>query len=273
MTNEFLHVKLLWGWYQYFMPSYVFSVLMSYPEAFIRFVVLDEPLPGVMAMLDRLRSLGFDRFSVIPKKRLALPEFEGTTDMYERWLLDESWFSGFDYAWIGDVDFLHIRETPSWLEREIGYSEKIGFPYSNVVRGPTAGVWSEVLTGWHFIVVKPYFEAMSPVIKEFKAKPVSMARDGVMRHAMENERLLYYLVSKGLGVPPVMGARMSHGAHLGIYRIGKGQPSYHFRDQLEAQVRDPIFAEIVEGVSVHPVMKRIMDRAVQDYGIQRKLFI
>ena len=117
--TEFICVVHVYDWYPIFIPGYIFSILASYPEAFVR-IICDDPLEEKLKIcLGMLRDSGFSRFEVIENYVPFLRTRQKGVRMSERWLLDRSYFDGFQYAWIGDVDFLHIREEPTWLEREL----------------------------------------------------------------------------------------------------------------------------------------------------------
>lgn len=272
MNEELLCLQVIWGWYQYFMPFYTFSVLESYPSYHVRFVLLDDLIPEVGLLMDEIKAAGYSRFSILRKKKLELREFSGATDMYERWLLDRSYFAGFDYAWIGDIDFLHVREQPTWLEQEIEAAEYDGFPYSNVTREAN-GPYPDTLTGWHFIIVEPYYDAMEGVIREYKTNPVSMYNPDLGR-PMENERLLYYLAKKGIGVRESTDPnrkhtwRMTHGMHLGKYRrnVNGTMPDWCITDQIRTQVKNELFQQLVRKAN-HPEIRHIMNRLQGDCGV------
>lgn len=258
--EEFLCLQLVWGWYQQFMPFHLFSILQSNPVAYVRFVVLDSEIdPSVQSALDYLRANGYDRFDVILKRPLNLEMY--IDHMYERWLLDRSYYTGFKYVWLGDLDFLHISESPSWLEQELAACEHDNFPYSNVVRQVDSG-YSDCLTGWHFFKVDEYYSLMTPVIKEYIGNPVSMYREGLNR-SMENERLLYYLVKRGIGVRESSDLtrkhtwRMTHGIHLGLYRVNAEMPAWCITDQIRAQESHIVFRELVRRMQ-HPEIQRVM---------------
>lgn len=267
--NDLVVVSVIYGWYQHYMPLYAFSVLHSNPEAYIRFVVLDNTLlPEVMLQMEELRAAGYDRFTVIQKRRLQIPNFP--YDAYERFLLDESFFVGYRYAWVGDIDFLIWRESPGLCEREAEIARLDGFCYSNVVRD---GLLHDCMVGWHFFEVKPYFALMSKVISDYKASPYSCEGLGTA-----DERLLYHLVKTGIGVREgsdrLVTARDGHGIHLGTYRIGEHQPlwvrSEPWRSLIQEQIYHPVFRSICRRIQ-HPEMVRILKMLYEDYGRALKL--
>jgi len=256
------------------MPIHVFSVLQAYPEAFVRFILLEPLNACVGECFEHLRSCGFTRFDVIEKKPLGLPGYPD--GMYERWLLPKSYFADFKYVWLGDVDFLHYLETPTWLEQELAACADDGFPYSNVVR---EGIFSDCMTGWHFFEVEPYFEKMGPVIESYIASPVSMQVSGT-NPLMANERLLYHLVKAGIGVKESSDLsrrhrwRMTHGIHLGMYRIGERMPEWMrldpWRGLIQAQLFHPVFVGLMCRIK-HPEMMKIFAGLRMDYGRMVKL--
>lgn len=273
--KEFVVVSVLYGWYQYFMPLYAFSVLHSNPGAYVRFVVLDSSLlPLVSSLLSELRDAGYSNFEVLHKARLGLPGF--SHDNYERFLLPRTYFDDFRYAWVGDIDFLIWPETPGWCEREAMVAELDGFCYSNVVRD---GLLFDCMVGWHFFEVAPYFDKMSPVIADYIASPYPCVRAGIGL-ATADERLLYNLVKSGIGVREGSDRRLTcrdgHGIHLGTYRIGHRMPAWLLSEPwhglIKSQLDHPLFRSFMRQIT-HPEMKKIFAGLRMDYGKPFKLLL
>jgi hypothetical protein len=233
MNQELLCVYVTWGLYQYYMPIVAFSILSNYPKYYIRFILLDNLNPTVSKMFDALRSAGYMNFTIIPKRRLGLP------NSHERFLLEESWFRGFDYAWIGDVDFMHIKEL--WLEKELDICSNTGMPYSN-------SILYDCISGCHFIIVKSYFEKMTSIIREYKSNPASYYGD-------TDKRVLYNLVKSGIGVSDKFPKyRDYHGIHLNQNEMNENL-------KILNQLADPLFLKIISLID-QPEIIRVYNKLI-----------
>ena len=245
-----LCVNTVWGSYQNYVPLYVFSVLHSYPTYHIRFIFYDDIKPKIKKCLNFLKRNGYDNFEII--KRIPVISKNLRCD---RFVLDKRYFSGFDYAWIGDIDFLHIKEEPSWLEQEITRANEEGFPYANCVRRPPDN--PKRLTGLHFIIVKPYFDIMSKIIDDYIENPNQFK---IEAWESSDEELLYYLVKKGIGVKDLgnparkIFSQLWHGFHIGMCRWNFDlKQELVFKKQIKEQISHPIFEKIVKKLK-HPLI-------------------
>jgi len=260
MNSRILFCTFVYDWYQSFIPSYIYSILKSYPQYACRILVREALEPGVREALKIVRDAVDGHFEVVER---CMPHL-AQRGMEMRWLLGEEHFAGYDYGWIGDVDFLHIREEPAFLEQEMLRAGAIGMPYANVVRGPPAP--EGLMSGLHFIVVKPYFARMQPIIA------ATLRRLPCGPLAEHNESLLYQMVKQGCGVleadePRPYCWQKHHGLHLGIFRIGKTPLPWVSNDKplwsaIGAVLDDPVIASIVP--HLHPRAAQCV-RAAQAY--------
>jgi hypothetical protein len=202
------------GSYQDYIPVFVYSVLRSYPEYFVRIFLKEHLQPHNRKALDVIRAGMCDRFEV---RENTFARLDGFILRGSRWLLPHEALSDFEYAYISDVDFLICRETPDIRARHVGYCRANNLPYSNACRIKSPPV--KKLTGLHFIVVKPYYEAMSPVIEQVR---VLIKSGSPHPYAdADDESMLYDLVARGIGRFPPLWFRPGHGIHLGAIRCGK----------------------------------------------------
>ena len=246
--DELLFINCTWGWYQHFAPLYIYSVLSAHPNAFLRIVFLEDVYPSVAETLADLRSEGFTRFEIFRHK----PRFkEEPLWLGERWLFDEHYYDGFKYAWIADIDCMHYsQENPDFVESQVKAAAAEGYCYANCVREAPV---EDCMAGWHFIIVKPYFDAMRDVLAEYKSK-LNFVHQGDNPY-MHNERLLYHLVKKGIGLKEADDPTRKNkwtcvdAIHLGNYRIGKNIPDWQVNligDQIRSQCSHPVFQRMVD---------------------------
>jgi hypothetical protein len=210
------------GSYRDYIPYYIHSISAAYPAYTVKIFVTDPGLPEqVSTALDCLRRLGLSRFEV---RAGSFPLFPGShtpvvgrqaLGKYLRWLLPPAEFAGYEYGYVGDVDFLILPETEPLHEGHVRHLRELGVPYSNVVRNGTRR-----LSGLHFFAVRPYFEATASAI-DFYSERV----EHILELGLHNEEFLYHLVERTIGFGAMATAprfRPKHGFHLGCVR-GRNQ--------------------------------------------------
>lgn len=199
--NELLCVYVVYGKNQWLMPFLAYSILSAYPTYFIRFILLDELNHQVNKMMEILKLNGYVNFNIVPKKPIFFQA------KYEKFLLEENWFRGFDYAWIGNINMLHFSESPSWLEKELKYSDQINLPFYNTHK-------NQIMSACHFIQVKPYFEKMNSVIQDFKLKTP-------LNYDPPEGYLLHNLLQKAFNIQIPNNIRDLHGIILEKHTFNK----------------------------------------------------
>jgi len=194
---------IVFGWYSEFIPVYIYSMLKAYPNFFVR-IFLQGNLPeSVSRLLKQFPSEMRSNYEV-SERYMPSEDFSGQRGKTFRWYLPKSVFKGYEYGYIGDVDFAIVAETPSFLQVHLKHCLKTGLPYSNMVRPGT-----KRLSGLHFICVDEYFDKISPLIVGNPPNVIS-----------SNEEELYNLVMKAFGSVPKDIFRPHHGIHLGLLRGG-----------------------------------------------------
>ena len=204
--------------YREYIPYYIHSISAAYPTYTVKIFVTDPALPeSVSSALECLRRMGLSRFEV---RVGCFPVFGDSRTIvmgkqplgvYLRWLLPPTEFAGFEYGYVGDIDFLILPEA-EWLhEGHLRHMGELGVPYSNVVRRGTRR-----LSGLHFFAVRPYFTATAGVIR-FYSEGAERIRD----LGLHNEEFLYHLIERTIGFGAMATAprfRPKHGFHLGCVR-------------------------------------------------------
>lgn len=224
------------GWYNDFIPTYVYSVLRAYPHYHVKVFtpdVLSAEVRLALGKVERIFPGGFEvseRFSVSPA-------YDRSSRC--RWLLPAHCFDGFEHAYVGDVDFIIVRENPGILEGHLAHCKVLGLPYSNIVRLPPK---EGQLSGLHFFCVRDYFDKMASVIEKWTVQGL-----GVNLH---NEKMLFEMVRECLPVPScdIPEYRPHHGFHLGLFRINSISREFEVWKTYEmAFLEDPVLFEVAVG--------------------------
>ncbi|AST95149.1 hypothetical protein [Shouchella clausii] len=204
----------VFGNYKRYIPYFVYSVLKSYPDYFVKVFSYDNLSTKETDSLERIKQHLSSSFEI--KENYYTDKISKASEgKARRFLLPHAEFKGFKYAYIGDIDFLIVKEEPSLLDSHIKHCQDIGLPYSNQIRPQ-----SRRLTGLHFFKVKEYFEKMEPVINEYIDAPEKI--EAAFRTGIRNEEFLYNLIEQTIGFGKMNDHhyRPHHGFHLGILRSG-----------------------------------------------------
>src|SRR5699024_7563425 len=214
-------VVYVFGNYTRYIPYYIYSVLKSYPDYYVK-VYAKDPLTSeekkCLTLLKKQLSSNFEVTEGYLKEYLneeSSSQMVGGIETTFRLLLPYEELKEFKYVYIGDVDFLIIREIPSLLEVHQNHVQKIGVPYSNAIR-PN----SKRLTGLHFIKVKEYYANMLPLINQYLENPNLLEKE--CKYLKNDEEFLYQLIEEGVGFGKMreFHFRPPHGFHVGIGRKG-----------------------------------------------------
>lgn len=251
----------VFGDYTRYIPYYVYSVLKSYPDYYVKVFTRDSLSPNEKKCMALIRDQVSPNFEVIESYFDESLHLEKPTKMVGgiettfRFLLPYEAFKNFKFAYIGDVDFLIIRETPSLINGHKKHSNKIGVPYSNAIRAH-----STRLTGLHFIKVKDYYQKMEPLIQSYLENPKQLYKE--VKNLQYDEEFLYKLIKHGIGFGKIRKHhyRPPHGFHIGIGRKGNEKERKRkihrylkqwqlykqgIIEQLIAYFEDPLFKKIM----------------------------
>ena len=225
-----------------YIPFFIYSILKSYPKYYIKIFCMEKLKRNVKRSLSMLTKT--DKFEIIENSFKGYPKTNFNSKAC-RWLIKKRDLIEFDYAYIGDIDFLILPEDPGLLEQHINHCKTLGFPYSNIVR-PNIDKKNRPIeihyrmSGLHFIIVKEYFKMMNPIISEYEEK-IKNINEG------SNEKYLYKMIKEAFGEPkhivldeyekrinfieePLIGGppewtpedilfRPYHGIHFGAFKI------------------------------------------------------
>src|SRR5690606_17560356 len=81
-----------------------------------------------------------------------------------RFLIPHNYFIDYDYVYFGDIDIMILKERQSLFDYHREQAKLCQVPFGNKVRLLPEGGLSKRLTGLHFVLVKPYFEKVQPII-------------------------------------------------------------------------------------------------------------
>jgi hypothetical protein len=215
---------VVYDWYQDFIPIYIFSILKSFPQHYVKIFLLEKLSDNNKRSLESLKSLS-DQFEVVDEfidlDWCLIPHKAAL-----RFLLTEEYFNDFKYVYFGDVDMLVYNQyDDEFIDRYVQHCEKTGLPFSNEYNFYEN---KHRITGLHFIIKEPYFKKMNQIIKEIRI-PREMGswwNNSFRSQCFHNqadpsfdEEMLYYMLSKTFDLRLINGHyRTNHGWHLGEYR-------------------------------------------------------
>jgi len=252
--------------YSKYIPFYIYSILKSYPEYFVKVFLretLSEREKKCLKLIKENLSSNFE----VKENYYSNFRFSDTTMRVLRFLIPYEEFKEFENVYIGDVDFLIVRETPSLLEGHLKHCERIGLPYSNEIR-----IGTKRLSGLHFFKVKEYYSKMNKIIEYYLNNTDELYR--LMDKFKSNERFLYYIIEKGIGFGRLNQTRKyrpHHGIHLsceieGYFENRKEASRARYnrlKNQLKEYYADPLFQEMLKILPVEKFMQ--LSRELQKY--------
>jgi hypothetical protein len=242
-------------------PYYIYSVLETQPNAYVK-IFTEKKLPKKIS--EALKLLTNRKFEIVEDFTLVnynkeLPITESQFKKSVRWIFSKEIFDGFDYGYIGDIDFLIYKENMPITKGHFNHCRKIGLPYSNGIR-PNG----KQMTGLHFIKVKEYFEKMENVINRAIETNLSYLTQIPKIKEIRNEHLLYELVKIGIGFNGLekeitdgkeLYFRPHHGIHLGILRSKDFLPKSYMKVHYLHKKEFMEIHKIVKNYKVEKVLK------------------
>ena len=221
----------VYGTYTNYIPYYVYSILKCYPDYHVKIFIDKELSLHEKKCLTLIKNELSDNFSICEN---FFPDYDFLNDMpidgggkmILRWIFPETVFDEYDYIYIGDVDFLIIREDPGLLESHLNHCERIQLPFSNKIRLlPGSNDYSNRLTGLHFIIKKPYYEKIGPIISSYLKNRNKLIQS--LSGLKYDDQFLYNLLKQDFNLNIFRSHaafRPHHGIHLGFGR-GRKSPS------------------------------------------------
>ncbi|WP_333828563.1 hypothetical protein [Pararhodobacter sp.] len=207
------------SWYEGYIPLYIHFALRACPDADVLVHVMGPVDPIIPATLD---ILGADRsrYKIIENYKLGYGQAVIGAKL-ARWTMDHDLIRSYDLAYIGDIDMFLADEGENDLFRQhLNHTQKLGVPISNKVREN-----QERLTGLHFFVCEPYFDALGERISELDAEIMGFeGNEAAMSkyYPKSDEKVLYRMVNdvrpEWIERIKTSNFRPYHGAHMGNFR-------------------------------------------------------
>lgn len=202
-----------YGSYEGYIPIYVYSLLLAYPS-YSCIVFLDGELSGELNksfkdLTDKFAD-NFKYYILDDKTKKVcslLQKYKCKPGL--RWLLPSEEFIGYDYVYVGDVDFIITPEEPPLAIQHIQHMREEGLDYSNLNRGNSR------LSGLHFYKQGTFtFEITDDFLNEIEEWLRSYKKKvGI------DEFLLYKLIEKKTKIIDVKSNfRPGHGFHFAACR-------------------------------------------------------
>jgi len=210
----------VFGWYQDYIPTYIYSILHAFPQHFVKIFVKEKLTENNKQALDLVKKQISNSFEIIEEfddlDHCGIPHLPAI-----RFLLTRDYFEEFDYVYFGDVDFVIYNQwNDSFADRYVEHMKHTGLPFSNE--------WNYDygkyrMTGLHFIQKDFYFDVMDPFIEEMKIPNGNFFRKQC-RHNPKwpsyDEEMLFNMAVRAFDIRPLDGYRRPfHGLHFGTLRI------------------------------------------------------
>lgn len=249
MNFKLCFAPFVFGVFSRYIPFYIYSILKSYPDYFVKIFFRDFLSDKEKQCLNFLRENVSLNFEIIEN---FYKDVKTEHPKLLRWLIKEENFLNFENIYFGDIDFLIVKEKPSILESHLDHCKKINLPYSNVIRKN-----SKRMSGLLFIKRKEYYEKMNEEINYFLNNQDKLKEFEILERS-PNEHFLYYLISKKIGfglLNQFPDWRPHHGFHLGYCFKDTINPKLKphnikylmsFRDQIDNFFKDEIFIKMTE---------------------------
>ncbi|UBU47561.1 hypothetical protein LCW13_10855 [Cobetia amphilecti] len=212
----------VFGSYEVFIPFYIYSVLKSYPN-YSCYVFVDDPLShNVLQALEIIEAEISNNFKIIELNSDDLPTSTEVLSKSKyphakpalRWFINENYFQGFDYVYIGDIDFFIVPEKPALSQQHIDSMKLTGLPFSNAVRK------EDRLTGLHFFETDIYFSKIKSHCYFYDSAKLETEFDEFDKVGVD-ERVLYKILDESFNEnirEKLTNFRPYHGFHLAALR-------------------------------------------------------
>lgn len=193
-----------------------------------------------------------------------LPRYYGACIRY---LFDHLRFHEYKYLYIGDIDMMIVRESPTILEFHKKELDETGLCYSNTQRGrETMG--QARLTGLHFVDNDWWWR----LTFDARAKWYNRLVFGNIGHSPIDDELMLMQIVKdsGFGLPPPRRDLIErhHGLHLGTVRAHEKESHQALREAIRIRVdKDKAvkWQEIVGSYEYAKILDRIQKVDRQAY--------
>ena len=207
--SSFVH-----GWYQDFIPLFLYSIYRSYPDHDCLIFLREYLCRNNIISLEALRKK-YDHFRLVEEYR----EVDCTYVKHlpaVRFLIPGEAFQEYDFLYMTDIDFLILQEYDlTFYDYYWEHCRFTGLPFSNSFF--TDHLNRTRLTGLQFMVVKPYYESMNPIMQRvIGGDPYCQS---IIDSLAFDEQCLYYMANQTFDLSLLNGySRPHHGIHFGHVR-------------------------------------------------------
>lgn len=205
----------VWGAYQDYIPAYIYSILESFPQHYVKIFLHETLTEKTKNCLSLIKSNNFEVIENFDELDVCdLPHKAAI-----RFLLPEHYFKDFDYIYFGDVDFIIYNQfEDNFYDQYIAHCQTTKLPFSNEYNYDYG---KYRMTGLHFVIKDQYFEKMNNEIEsmklenEFKKQCVHTPL-----WPSYDEEMLFYMCNRVFDLRPLINYRRPfHGLHFGTFRI------------------------------------------------------
>lgn len=209
--------SFVYGWYQDFIPLFVYSTLLSYPQHFVRVFLYEKLSDGNKRSLNLIRNQISNSFEV-KDCFTELDDFNLPHKAAYRFVMGRQYFPEFEYIYISDIDFIVLNEhNNNFYDPYVEHCNQTGLPFSNYWNYD----WGKYrVTGLHFIIKTPYFNVMDKWINIMKGQNSfrTQCRHNELNPSYDEEMLYYMLVHEFDLRPLIYYGRKYPGIHLAYFR-------------------------------------------------------
>lgn len=209
--------SFVYGWYQDFIPLFIFSVLKAYPQHFVKIFLYEELTKDTKNSLELIKEFSTS-FEVVENVK-EFDAFKIPHKAAYRFLMTREYFSEFEYIYFSDIDFIVYNcNDDNFYEIYLEHCEKTGLPFSNS--------WNYDfgryrMYGVQFVVKTPYFDIMDKQIQimkgqnKFKTQVVYNAAD-----PSYDEEMLFYMMAHEFDLTRLLNyGRKFPGLHLAEFKM------------------------------------------------------
>ena len=215
--NTVCFTSVVYGWYQDYIPLFVYSVLKSYPQHFVRIFLYENLSDGNKASLELIKAQGFTSFEII-ESFTELDVFGIPHKAAYRFIMGREYFPEFNYIYFGDIDFIVLNEDKNnFYEPYLEHCQKTGLPFSNSWNYD----WGRFRAcGLHFVIKNDYFNAMDKWIAIMKGQNSFKSQCPYNDKAPTyDEEMLYYMLVHEFDLRCLLNyGRKFPGIHMADFR-------------------------------------------------------
>ena len=113
--------------YQYFIPAFVYTAKLAYPDAGIRIFLLGKLKSDVRQIVEEIQKKYTD-IKILEDSWKGKIKSTSTCNSL-RFLIDKKYYKGYDYIMIKDIDFLVFKHKESHFEAMKNRMNDAGLPY------------------------------------------------------------------------------------------------------------------------------------------------